>query len=938
MFIFLFLKFLFLIHLSLLPDVRPDGALEHINHKQNIHLGAEKVWHHYVKSFFFESLSRVKNNNFHNVLVNFLKSSVFFWEFAQTQINSTVEFDLHHEYAVGCTYRAKRCPNLTLIRSSGKFSTFGQLGYFYADEEMNFFCSFYGHPAIKTNIFTWTLDMDTQLRVNLTVNELYLSVGATDCSYTKSNISMFTGSQAKPTYLYCGRHSGFSLYPWSSRVDIKILSDHEIAYSLKVSYQATDRQFISTFGRFLPSYLQSLPAWIKMFSSVHLHHMRKIVDSVHIQGTKNKHIHLAVSAFLFLVLDGPGFSSEVTHRFQNTFTTTTFQCLVQLLMPQQTRAKEVFLKFTQSFLALTGVHQVYPSFKMCTLSSSSSKTGSSVLSVRVPVPIKVNITVMNLTFVGYSSALCDHGGMAILEGRKFIETHTLCQSTDKDSGMSRNLFSEESSMAIVLYWYERYSTISVVLNMSHAVCKSLHIDPCELNYRCPSPAESCDQYLESIAERSGVNVFWKAQSLPYDVLGSDLTFTIEDESCVVAQFQHDMRPMDISHVCIVYSQFDFAQTYSGVGHINVVVSNMFPRYIPTDWEIGFSGQIERLCYQNQLSGNTTCTKIHTMTTTELWKLDNTFPDLRVHTQFILPYYFLSPIAVKFQSFQWTKTWTEMTIWATKSDLRNYLVVTVPHSTLLSQGGYLTEKKTFEKDDLVLLFQHVEDNEEKSQNINESMKVGISTRRRLQCIRLYWDQVSSLEDTYRISQFEGLFHFSNLQRKHFLSILGQIHFAQIASTNKNQERNSTLQLVWIHDHYAEHSKFSKKQRKISYDTMLQGEHLFFINYTYVGNVPQSSFTLFKVVKIESSFEFQEEFLTWVEADSLCRETGQHLPHFTSRDELQKFIAFLKFSTDVQSAIAVFIQLPLNLAAKVRFPLIHHKSASRPFTRYIISTDL
>ena len=62
---------------------------------------------------------------------------------------------------------------------------------------------------------------------------------------------------------------------------------------------------------------------------------------------------------------------------------------------------------------------------------------------------------------------------------------------------------------------------------------------------------------------------------------------------------------------------------------------------------------------------------------------------------------------------------------------------------------------------------------------------------------------------------------------------------------------------------------------------------------------------------------EKSLSWEQASQLCRDAGGSLPYFTSRDELEEFIAFIKLEKYGILVNALFIGLHNK---KVRFCLL------------------
>ena len=56
-----------------------------------------------------------------------------------------------------------------------------------------------------------------------------------------------------------------------------------------------------------------------------------------------------------------------------------------------------------------------------------------------------------------------------------------------------------------------------------------------------------------------------------------------------------------------------------------------------------------------------------------------------------------------------------------------------------------------------------------------------------------------------------------------------------------------------------------------------------------------------------FSFNQTKMSWNEGSQLCKDIGGYLPYFTGREQLEEFVGFLKFSTNITPIMRMFIGL-------------------------------
>ena len=81
---------------------------------------------------------------------------------------------------------------------------------------------------------------------------------------------------------------------------------------------------------------------------------------------------------------------------------------------------------------------------------------------------------------------------------------------------------------------------------------------------------------------------------------------------------------------------------------------------------------------------------------------------------------------------------------------------------------------------------------------------------------------------------------------------------------------------------------------------------FVNAQYHYILYTKEFAFFEFERLKDT----SDYTSWREASELCRDIGGYLPYFTSREELDKLLAFLKLSSEIHPIEAVYIGLTLN----------------------------
>ncbi len=170
--------------------------------------------------------------------------------------------------------------------------------------------------------------------------------------------------------------------------------------------------------------------------------------------------------------------------------------------------------------------------------------------------VQVNVTVTSIIYVGDESQTCQFGGLVAGEvlSHDYKESVTLCTNLNSSLEHSRSFYSFNSSLILVLYWYEQYSEINVTLALSQTPCKPVYFDLCHFEELCdfetrwidgqlPRSAFTCHSYLEYITQFSSLKL--EAFLPKYDAYlhhrYHTMTFFSAEKSCTVLQIVREEK-------------------------------------------------------------------------------------------------------------------------------------------------------------------------------------------------------------------------------------------------------------------------------------------------------------------------------------------------------------------------------------------------------------
>ena len=435
-------------------------------------LGGNKstTWGKYIDKFFEKSVKMkvLKTRNVKSLLVLFLYSSSILSKNAQSVI------------------KTKKVWNTVKI-PTGYINTSLQL------EHKSIVTYWYNKEILKK---TFIFKIDVSLRLNLTFHTFYI-YSYIQCAVSFLSIMNYTLSTdyKRETYNYmlkksskplcfnqfCGHYSSFNYYPKFThlRIDVRWFTKEQ-PLLIKNSFTVIEKDLVETIDTFCGNSMQQKIHNLKIRISSKFPMLLQIFF---LKVLKSSQINIGLNMFNLyscVIFDGPGFSSSIIASYatnKNTFyyITSSFQSIVQVLTSYVSK-QIIKTNFCYSSVTISSSKLVHiKSTQILKFSDKKDRSGPIVLKIHARSRNHVNITIVELNSKMYLVQPCTYGGLHVENfSSKFKEGKTICD----ESALKRNFYFDNQSLTVVIYWYKRYTNISVSLHISQTSCKYIHADPC----------------------------------------------------------------------------------------------------------------------------------------------------------------------------------------------------------------------------------------------------------------------------------------------------------------------------------------------------------------------------------------------------------------------------------------------------------------------------
>ena len=378
------------------------------------------------------------------------------------------------------------------------------------------------------NLLHWNLSH--HLRLNLTFFTIQASHKYVNFFIYHSFQPSYCGQQNPlndSPYKFSGHYSMLNFYPWGRYVVICRQCLYSKDIKVEGEFTVVDRYYLFNSGGLDAKITDfNISSILKYAFSPHTHYylfrfyvaVRKLDKII---------IWINESVMLrYIVFDGPGLLSDTLYKSGNYITTTTFQTLVLMWSPHGiTKNSLVFASkpLSTSRSIITNEDES----SLIHFPDDKCKKSLCILLVRTNIDYHVNITVISVKSKKLNDYGCFYAGIVMGEriNSEYKLIKTICESNNDSVGQS--IYSYNSSLILVIYWYKGYSKINTSVIISQTKCKPVLIDLCWMHKMCSTHEALCHSYLYNVTRFSGVSLTFHA-----DILA----FVLNSEDCTVLQF------------------------------------------------------------------------------------------------------------------------------------------------------------------------------------------------------------------------------------------------------------------------------------------------------------------------------------------------------------------------------------------------------------------
>ena len=570
-----FLYFILIIILLNVKNGKSDIALGNLYPEMFKH--TPKTWHHYVRMTIgrFVEWTQYSYPNIKEFKNGFLKWSklVLLVRFRKIKVYSN--FDKKRKI---------------ITRVSGQFML-------HSDKPYNHYLRF---------------NINRKLRLNITFVLIYFSVN--NCTLEALRIQR--DGNRRILYTFCGHHSPFNFYPNFRKVVMKVETWMKIPFALNYFFTVMDQYIVYNTPKV--QFVGVLPDLIYKVNhdtifTTYFIQVKKISNIVF------SSVHNLTSTYV--IYDGPGFLAHsiiVNNNIKKKISTSTFQCILQILMSSILINSSGKFQYISQYLNNNIVVDLnHPTYMNVQLPNTICLDYVCVVHINTEMDFQINVTLNEIVSEGIYNPNCKYGGIVVGEylDYKYEESNAVCQKHNGLIEQSRSMYSKNSSLVLILYWYNIYQNITVSLSLSLTRCKSVNIDLCEYNAQCTNIINAtrslddmnvCNLFFTKIKKRSYINF------LTNSFLGSVIPFTHDDNQCSILQFSSQNIMMDLTKADFEFSQlvchaYLVAELYSFSTHIvankeiEFIIKGSFGKYPRITDNVQLLGQPEKLdVYSPQL--------------------------------------------------------------------------------------------------------------------------------------------------------------------------------------------------------------------------------------------------------------------------------------------------------------------------------------------------
>ena len=513
-----------------------DLYMRNFNISMETYIDQPKMWKNYIRSYLnYLTQAFLSKSSIPWVLFMYLNSSSYFLTLSRKNVK--VKFIASN-----------------ISQASGTISLHSKWEQFWCQQWDRF--------------YMWHFYLDNRLSVNITFNKLYFISGPNDCltGYLsiitpphKPNFDIAKGTHYRPNYrlkitlqnmqdykennglLFCGYHSNTNIYPRGRFLALVIGLHRDVIYNVNASFSVMDKGLSTVYEnkkRQIHSVLYQLTISGQFSIFTFTFQLKKIYYMI------LKCLKLAES---LIVYDGPGIFSPIIRKESDTFTTSSFQCVVQIL----SLFHMVNVSYDQYIKYIPRKIKHIKSIRLSKVvrkefSTDECITNPCIIAIDTDQKFHINATVLTFEYLGddQESSSCRYGGLVSVEQFHSENKEGLALCEDNFI-VSRSFYSTHSKLILVIYSHEGYSKIKATLILSKTKCEPQemnhlaaisNLDLLWINQRTKLYI-ALNFLLQQMNNSSGLKLF-----TPDDITGkshNSFYFSVSAGACVILLFSQD---------------------------------------------------------------------------------------------------------------------------------------------------------------------------------------------------------------------------------------------------------------------------------------------------------------------------------------------------------------------------------------------------------------
>ena len=483
---------------------------------------------------------------------------------------------------------------------------------------------------------------------------------------------------------------------------------------LNATFSVTDSSLVKTFPTKYYSQTNSILIWNVYENYADI--------SLSVQTWKTHKINLQLSQKYLqwhVVYNGPGHMSTILNQnnvYKNKvyiYNCSSFQCLVNII-PSDSK-KNTFVNYSSIQLEAMLKKEIHKISYLTLFGNSNCRFRPCLIVLYAQPDFQVNVTVINMCYKSTKlhSHNCRYGGLVFTEDMNGNEKEIgpFCENHSNFTESSRSYYSSNSTLIMVLYSYDEYSTVNVTLRLSQTKCKPVALSYYDVQLFCQykESHNHCAKYLKQIT-RGTVLSLTLSFSENFEIL-----FSLSSPGCVVVhiiqkiihsykllierQKRYDiLGETDLFLATEPISNFGLKFDYQIIG---TLAHTIFPEYYPEAITFVSIDETEQFCFRALHNNSLICKKpLKRLTCEKSFGCETIDNKVEASKSNEIPIVSmattktpltLQKFKMKFKFYKHTGSWVDIVIFKTKIDQRKHKCDM--KCQFLSETLHLVPKKT-----------------------------------------------------------------------------------------------------------------------------------------------------------------------------------------------------------------------------------------------------